>query len=217
MYVWLRTDKPSPGIVHQGRTSELVCEWVSDWWQTPFPWSYQITEHKQVTLSHPIIRHVARSLSRAHLNGPILTPSLLSLHAIARVICFAVLRRSSLAIALLDFILQLTLTYGDRLCSRIFHPDAAVALFPSLHRRTLSRLAVPGWCWLWGSYFLSKTPLSACFGLFSCWHCSQTTLSLCSRSFFILYSDQHAHTNSIPPNSKRVHVKVHARARMRNK
>ena len=99
-YVWLRTDKPSPGIVHQGRTSELVCEWMSDWWQTPFPWSYQITEHKQVTLSHPIIRHVARSLSRAHLNGPILTPSLLSLHAIARVICFAVLRHSSLATAL---------------------------------------------------------------------------------------------------------------------
>ena len=216
MYVCVIEDRQALTWDCSPGSDEWASVWVSDWWQTPFPWSYQITEHKQGTLSHPIIRHVARSLSTAHLNGPILTPSLLSLHAIARVICFAVLRRSSLAIALLDFILQLTLTYGDRLCSRTFHPDAAVAHFPSLHRRTLSRLAVPGWCWLWGSYFLSKTRL-ACFGLFSCWHCSQTTLSLCSRSFFILYSDQHAHTNSIPPNSKRVHVKVHARARMRNK
>ena len=59
------------------------------------------------------------------MNGPILTPSLLSLNAIARVMCFVILRRSSLAIALLDFILQLTLTYGDRLCSSSSFPFAA--------------------------------------------------------------------------------------------
>ena len=53
-----------------------------------------------------------------------------ALNAVARVMGFVILRRSSLAVALLDFILQLTLiqltlTYGDRLCSSSSFPLAA--------------------------------------------------------------------------------------------